>query len=822
MVTDLKYALRMLLKSPGFTIIAILTLALGIGANSAIFSVVEGALLRPLPFPHSDRLVRILEALDENGTRAASLNLSDQTASRLKEFSGDIFEDVGAGTGGAAVIGFNDGSPVQTVPAASVTSNFFTVLGLPPAKGRNFNESEGRDKSSTVVIVSDDFWRGTMNSRADVLGSTVMIDGSPHTVVGVMPRAFRHPYRASIWLPLALDPNNTATINNHYLYGVGRLRPGVSINQAQEATRRIFTAINRDNPNPANAKAAHIIPLRESFIVDLRPKVLVIVGAAVCALLIAASNFAGLLLARVIDREGEFALRAALGASRGQIIRQQLAQALLLAIAGTLIGLILSAWAAPILFGMSPEGNDATASAMREFDYTARLDLPVFGFAAGIMSLVGLGFGLLPAIRASRTDLRSAISITGRGATLDRSARRLLGLCVVVELAIAAALLTASVTATQYFRKLINEPWGFATDDRLAFSVTVPDKYFPTSSAKQQALENGLTKLRELPGVQAATVVSPAPMDASWTLMLFNPEGAPAPEPRGVYTAYSRITVPNYFNTMSQPLLQGRDFVESDGPDAPLVCIVSQSIAQRFWPNESPIGKRVRWGRLDGDRPWFTIVGVVGNMKAIADPQDGEVVGMIARPMSQMLVRATAPLDDITFVLQTNSRAINESVVRAALARANGNLAAYGFIWLSDAAARSRTTERFVFLLVSSFALVGVVLAGIGLYGALALQVSRREREFGIRSALGATARQIMELVARQGASLLLFGLLAGGFATYGVLRLVRNQWAEMPTPNLVACCCAAAVLTVAVLIACMLPARRAASVDPARALRAE
>ncbi|HST31280.1 MAG TPA: FtsX-like permease family protein, partial [Chthoniobacterales bacterium] len=565
-----------------------------------------------------------------------------------------------------------------------------------------------------------------------------------------------------------------------------------------------------------------IPPLRESFIMDLRPKIMIIVGASICALLIAAANFAGLLLARVIDREGEFALRAALGASRGQIIRQQLAQALLLAIVGTAVGLIISAWAAPMLFAMSPEGTDATGSAMREFDYTARLDLPVFAFAAGIMTLVGLGFGLLPAIRASRTNLRSAISVTGRGATLDRSARRLLGLCVVVELAIAAALLTASVTATQYFRKLIDEPWGFATENRVAFSVTVPDRFFPTVADKQQALENALTKLRELPGVQSATVVSPAPMDASWTLMLFNPEGAPAPEPRGVYTAYSRITVPNYFKTMSQPLLQGRDFVENDGPDAPLVCIISQSIAQRFWPNESPIGKRIRWGRLDGDRPWFTIVGVVGNMKAIADPQDGEVVGMIARPLRQMLVRATAPLEDITFVLHTNSRSINESVARAALARANNSLAAYNFIWLSDAAARSRTTERFVFLLVSSFALVGVVLAAIGLYGSLALQVSRREREFGIRTALGATTRHIIEQVARQGASLLLLGLFAGGLATFGVVRLVRNQWAEMPAPNLIACSCAASVLAIAVMVACLLPARRAAGVDPVQALRAE
>ena len=284
-------------------------------------------------------------------------------------------------------------------------------------------------------------------------------------------------------------------INNHYLYGLARLRPGVTPVKAEQAVKHMCATINRDDPNPANARAAYIPPLRESFVMDLRPKILVIVGAAVCALLIAAANFAGLLLSRVIEREGEFALRAALGASRRRLVRQQLIQALLLAVVGTALGLLVAFWITPMLFALSPEGADA-GSAMREFDYAARLDLPVFAFAAGAMTLVGLGFGLLPAIRAARTDLRGAMSITSRGATLDRSARRLLGSFVVIELAIAAALLTASVTATQYFRKLIEEPWGFETKDRLAFNVTVPDRFFPTAAAKQSALEASLAQLQ--------------------------------------------------------------------------------------------------------------------------------------------------------------------------------------------------------------------------------------------------------------------------------------------------------------------------------------
>src|SRR5262245_7246196 len=685
-MNDFRFALRQLRKSPGFTLVAVLTLALGIGANTAIFSVVEGALLRPLPFPHAQRLVRIYEALDENGARSATLNLSDRTTARFREFGRDIFEDVAGGTGGASVVSAKAGSPAQIVPAASVTYNFFNVVGLPPSQGRNFTTEEGTDKAANVAIISDDFWRNTLNSRRDVLGTTILIDGTPRTIIGVMPKAFRHPYRASLWLPLALEPDNPATINNHYLYGLARLRPGVTPAKAEEAVKRMCARINRDDPNPANARAAYIPPLRESFVMDLRPKILVIVGAAVFALLIAAANFAGLLLSRVIEREGEFALRAALGASRRRLVRQQLIQALLLALVGTALGLLIAFWITPMLFALSPEGADTTGSAMREFDYAARLDLPVFTFAAAVLALVGLGFGLLPAARASRTDLRGAMSVITRGATLDRNARRLLGSFVVVELAIAAALLTASVTATQYFRKLIGEPWSLETKDRRLMNVTSPDRFFPTASAKQNALETSLAQLRALPGVKSATVVSPSPMDASWMLMLFNVEGVPAPEPRGVYTAYSRVPVPGYFQSMGQPLLQGRDFNASDTADAPLVCIISQSIAKRFWPNDSPIGKRIRWGRLDGTRPWFTIVGVVGNMKAIADPRDGEVLGMVARPLAQMLVHATTSLDDITFVLHTDGRSVNEPTIRAALARANSNLAAYNFVSLQDAA----------------------------------------------------------------------------------------------------------------------------------------
>ena len=823
MASDLKYAVRLLIKSPAFAVIAVCTLALGIGANTAIFSVVEGTLLRPLPFPNADRLVRVYEASDENGARGGSMNLSEQTVRQWAEHGGEIFEGLAAATGLNVTVGVIGGNPARSVQAARVTSNFFSVLGLPPALGRNFSTEEDRPGGPAVVIISDDFWRQCLGGQSDVLGATLSLDGIPHTVIGVMPKTFRHPYRADLWMPLTLGPPTPGQALNHYLYGVGRLRRGLTVAQASDAVRRMCVAINQAAPDSNNARSAYLPRLRESFVLDLRPKILVIVVAALCALLIAAANFAGLLVTRVIEREGEFALRAALGASWQRLVRQQLLQALLLSVLGTLGGLLIASWITPALVAMSPEGTDTTGSAMREFDCAVRFDWPVFTFAAGVMLFVGLGFGLLPAIRASRTDLRGPISSTARGSTLDRSARRLLGSFVVTELAVAAALLIASLSAAQYFRQLVNEPWGFSTDRRIAFNVPFSDQILSSPVAKEHALDEILTQLRSIPGVRTATVTGPSPMNAPRDLMTCNAEGVPPPKPRRYYLSYLRAAIPGYFENIGEPVVRGRDFSKIDTADSPQVCIVSQSFVRRFWPGQDPIGKRVKWGRLDGPRPWLTVVGVVGDAKAIPDPDDGEVVGMVARPFTQLLSTDAYQVDEITFVVEEdNGRQPIEAAIRASLARADSRLAPYQIVSLDEAASQSRVTERFVLTLISLFGVLGLVLAAVGLYGLLSLHVARRQREFGIRSALGATAAHIVRLIARQGGTLITIGFAAGGFVTSGLVRVVRNQWSAMPAPNIVSWILTAVVLGAVAFVACWLPARRAARIDPVIALRAE
>ena len=808
----------MLLKSPAFSIIAIATLALGIGANTAIFSVVESALLRPLPFPKADRLVRLYETFEENGTRSDLLNLSEKTVRQWREYGGDIFEGIGVATG-ASVSVARPGEAAQSFQAARVSANFLNVLGLQPALGRNFTAAEDVPGGPHVVIVGYDFWQRNLGGRADVLGNTVSLDDASYTVVGVMPKTFRHPYRAQIWLPIALN-FAVGGPRSHYMYGSARLRPGITLAQADAAARRMCAAIKQNDPDPGNAPRVYLIPLRDSFIIDLRPKLLIIAASALCALLVAGANFAGLMLARVVERDGEMALRSALGATRARLIREGLVQTFVLAALGTVFGLLIAGWLTPMLVALSPEGADTTGSAIREFDYAVRLDWPVFIFAAAAMVLIGVGFGLLPAWRAARTDLRSPLANIGRGSTLDSGTRRLLGGLIVVEIAIAAVLLMGSLMLTQYFRKVVHEPWGFATEHRLIFNTMLSDRLFASLDARKRSIDATLGELRALPGVRSVAVTAPSPMEAARDLMGCVPEGSQPAEPRGIYLAYMRGTAPGYFTTINQRLLRGRDFTETDRIDSTPVCIVNESFARRFWPGQDPLGKRVKHGRLDDSRPWYSVIGVVADTKAIVDPRDGEVVGTVCLPLSRWLLDGG---DEMTFVVETagNPKSL-ESAVRSALARVDKRLAAYSLISLDAAATESWTTERFLFVLVALFGALGLLLASIGLYGLLAFQVARRTREFGVRIALGATAAALIRLVAAQGVRLLAFGFLTGGILSWAATRIVHHQWPDVPVADQFIWLGSALFLSVAVAIACWLPARRASRVDPIIALRAE
>ena len=819
---ELRFAFRQLVKSPGFTAAAVLVLALGIGVNTAIFSVVEAALLRPLPFPAPDRLVRVYEALDEQDTRANSVDLCEVTVQQWREHAGDVFSGLAAAADTSLTLGNTTGETPRYLPAARITADFFPVLGLAPALGRNFTPEEDRPNGPPVVLISHDLWQRQFAGRPDVLGQTIPLDGTPHTIIGVMPAKFRHPYRAEVWVPLAARFDSSVAVRYRYLYGVARLQPGMTIASAQAALRRICAKVNAAAPDPTNARRAYLSPLREGFIADLRPKLLAIYGAALCALLIAATNFAGLLLARAVEREGEAAIRAALGAAPRHLVWGSLVQSLLLAGLGTILGLGLATWATPALVALSPEGSDATGSALREFDHQVRLNLPVFASATGALFLAGLGFGLLPAWRATRADLRSTMGGSSRGATLDRGTRRLLGALVVGEIALALVLLVGAGLLTRHFRGLIEQPWGFATENRLSFNLSL-DRAYPSAEARVATLDHILRELRTVPGVRSAAVTMPHPLNSSHQVITNNAEGATPPEPQGFNLAYLRALAPGYFATVGQTLVRGRDFTDADNAAARRVCIVDEAYARRFWPGQDPIGKRVKWGRFDNaKRPWFVVVGVVAEARAVLDPKNGEVAGTICLPLRQLLAELLV-FNEFTVVLETGVAPLSlENAARAAVARADGRLAAYGVVALDDYVAQTRATERFALTLVALFGVLGLVLSAIGIYGLLALQVTRRTREFGIRAALGAGPSGMIRLVAGEGFSLLAGGLLAGGPAAWAVVRFARSQWPELPPADLLLFAWAGLVLVVAVGLACWLPARRASRVNPIEALRAE
>ncbi len=820
-MNTLKFALRQLVKFPGFTAAAVLVLALGIGVNTAIFSVVESALLRPLPFPEPDRLVRVYEALDEQHTRADTVDLSEITLRQWREDGGDTFSGLAAAAETSVTLSNTTGEAPRYLSAARVTADFFTVLGLAPAMGRNFTPEEDTPNGPGVVLLSHDLWQRQYGGRPDVLGQSILLDGQPRRIVGIMPPKFRHPYRADVWVPLAprFEPSPT---RYHYLYGVARLRRGVTVAAADAAMRRLSANTNAAAPDPMNAKRAYLSPLRDGFVANLRPKLLAIYGAALCALLLAAANFAGLLLARAVEREGQSAVRAALGATRRQLVSESLVQSLVLASAGTIVGLLFALWVTPALVALSPEGSDATGSVMRDFDSAVRLNLPVFALAVAALLLAGLGFGLLPAWRATRADLRSTMGRKGRGATMDPSTRRALGFLVVGELALALVLLVGAGLLARHFRTLIEEPWGFATKDRLSFNVSL-DAPYPTAEARAVTLDNILGQLRTVPGVRSAAVTMPHPLNAAHQTIGVNAEGTTPPEPRGFRLAYLRATTPGYFATAGQTLLRGRDFTDADDADTQRVCIVNESYVRRFWSGQDPIGKRVKWGRFDNaKRPWFIVVGVVADTKAVIDPNNGEVDGTFHVPIRQLLSE-TLIFNEFTAVLEAAVVPLSlENAARAAVARADGRLAAYGLISFDDFAAETRATERFALTLVSLFGVLGLVLSAIGLYGLLALQVTRRSHEFGIRAALGATSPALIRLIVGQGLWLLSGGILVGGMAAWAAVRLARSQWAELPPANLVVLVGAGLVLGLAVALACWVPARRASRANPLVALKAE
>ncbi len=808
-------ASRQLRRSPGFSLLIILMVALGIGANTAIFSVARAVMLRPIPMAEPDRLVRLRENF-ASGAEETQLNLSPLTWRRWRE-ANSVFTDIGAATG--ATFTLTDGEEAEYVPAAVVSANFFPVLGVAPLLGRNFLAEEDQPGAPGVVLVSHGFWQRVLGGAPDVIGRVITLDGEKRTVVGVMPPAFRHPYRAQIWAPLALriDPSQSA---GHYLYAPARLKPGVTLAEANQAMRELCARIRQEFPDPNNARQARIVPLQDSFVRDSRPKMLALMAAAGFVLLIAGANVASLLLARQVARARETSVRAALGASRTALLQGFLAQSLVLAMAGGVLGTMLAGALTGPLFALSPMASDATGNAMREFDTTVRLDGQVLLATTAVTLLVGLGFGLIPAVRGARHDLKSAIQGDGRGATVDRGTSRTLRFLVAGEIAVAVVLLVGTGLMIKSFSNLVALDWGFETEDRLAFSVTFSSHLRPSHPERTAYLDQSLERLRALPGVESATATTLDVIQLGRNLAGITPEGSHPPEARGYFVTTHRMVVPGYFKDSGIPILRGRPIDETDRPDGQKVAVISETFATRFWPGQDPIGKTIRRGRADDARPPYVVVGVSADIHGIADATDGELAGMWFLPYAQ---NPGYLADDVTFVVHSRVKAETlQAQIRSELTRVDPTIAPHDFDTLDHLVEDTRVDDRFGLLVVSLFGALGLFLSATGLYGLLSFLVAQRRREFGIRAALGSRAVDTARLIFRTGGGLVGAGLLFGMLGATGLSRVIEGQLFGVGGLDPMAYLAAGLVLTVTAALACGLPARRAAQVDPMVALREE
>jgi len=811
---ELRQAYRSLSKSKAFAAVVVSILGLGIGANTAIFSVVRALLLRPLPFQEPERLVRLRESFRTGGDEA-QLNLSPLTWQRWRE-SNDVFTDVAAATGTSLTLSA-DGD-AHYVPAARISHNFFAVLGVRPLLGRDIDVEEDQPRGPRVVLMSHGLWQRRFGGTSDIVGKEIRLDGAPHTVLGVMPASFRHPYRAELWVPLQLRIEPTLT-TGRYLYVPARLRPGVTLEQATLSMRRLCERLALEFPSPQNAREATLVPLHRSFVRDIQPKMLAITAAAGFVLLIAGANVASLLLARHLEREREAGVRAALGASRGRLVRESLAQSLLLTIAGCIAGVLLASWLTGPIFALSPMASDATGNAMREFSTAVALDGPVLAVSLATALLVGLGFGLVPAWRVSRGDLHAAVK-GGSRSTLERGTRRTFGALVVSEIAVALVLLTATGLMIRSFHNLIGQDWGFATNERLTFDASFSERLRPRHTERVAYVEQALERLRALPGVVSATAVTPELVAFGRNLAGVTPEGSTPPETRGYFLVNHRMVFPGFFEASGMRIVRGRALQATDVEGTQRVAVVSERFVRRFWPNQDPIGKTIKRGRPDDPRPPYTVVGVLADIKGVADPTDGDVPGLWYLPYAQ---NATFLTNDISFVV--HARVPPESLERAARQAVLGvdpAIAPYSFNTLERLVENTYVEDRFALLLIGLFGALGLVLSAIGLYGLLSFQVARRTRELGVRAALGAQGRDILSLVFRDGAALLGAGVGVGVLMAGATTRLLGSQLHDIRPADPFAYLLAVAVLSAAAALASWLPARRAARVDPMIALRSE
>jgi putative ABC transport system permease protein len=803
---DMRYGLRMLAKNPGFTAIAVLTLALGIGANTAIFSVVNAVLLRPLPYHDPGRLVVILQGKGSGPVSPA--NFVDWREQN------QVFEKMGAAEWWSPNLGGED-TP-EHLNALHITPDILALLEVNPMLGRIFTPEEGQVGTEHVAILSHGLWQRHFGGKANVIGQAVSLDGETYTVVGVMPAGFKFaPFwatKAELWAPLALG-NRITNRGAQSLRVFARLKDGVTLEQARADIGNITRRL--DQEFPGTNRDVQVTSLDEKVVGTVRPALLMLLGAVGFVLLIACVNVAHMLLARAGMRRKEIAIRAAIGASSQRLLRQMLTESTVLAVLGGLAGLLVASWGMRFLAALAPADIPG-------IEYIA-LDGRVLVFAVVIALITGLLFGMAPAMQASRVDLNESLKESGRGTTEGIHRNRARSLLVISEFAMALILLVGAGLMIRSFVKLMQIDPGFESHHLLAavVSVTGTKEADPSRRAAffQQAVEN----VKALPGIESASAINHLPLDGDEWGLPFAIEGRPLPRPDNPPGAVYRVTLPKYFQTMGIPLLTGRDFEPSDKMDSPRVVIINQQFAHLYWPGEDALGKQL--SIYDPKNlEWCSVVGIVKNTKqsdwaAIPQPE-------MYFPYLQTKDYLQSPsswVAYLTLVVRSRKDPLDSvSAIQSAIWSLDKNVPISNIESMDSVISRSVAQPRLYLMLLNVFAGIALILAAVGIYGVMSFSVVRRTHEIGVRLALGARQADVLKLVVAQGMVLATAGLAIGVMGAYAVTRFLSGLLYQVQPTDPATFVSVSLVLMAVALLACLVPARRAMKVDPMVALRYE
>ncbi len=801
-MNDLRFAYRQLLKAPGFTFVAVLALALGIGANTAIFSIVHAILLRPLPFPEQERLVFFGEWSEQVPNMSVSYPNFIDFRDRQRSF-----EAVGA----ARSQGFNYVGPSENerLSGAMASAELFSALRVPPLRGRLYSVDEDRPGAERTVLIRETLWRRLFGGQPDVLGRQINLSGNLYTIIGIMPDSFQYPSnQTELWVPIGLFAEGYAHRASHPgIYCVGRLRPGVTFESAQTEMVGIAEQLAAEYPDTNARQSVSMQLLTDRAFGRVRPALFVLMGAAGCVLLIACANVANLQLARAHAREREFAVRAALGAGRARVVRQLLVESLALGLVGAAVGIGIGAWALDALKTFLP----ANVPRVAEVALDGRVLL--FAIVAGVITSVL--FGLVPAWHAARQDLRDALAQGGRSGS-PRSGRVRAAL-VITEFALTCVLLIGAGLMLRTLSNLRSTDPGFEVEQVITFNVVMPASTHPEDTARVQTMDRVLERLRRIPGVSSAGLITPLPLSGSASQNSYHIEGEPEREPgRQPTTEYFHVTGET-FQILGMPLIAGRPFDERDHAQAPKVAIVDTRFAEKnFGPGVNPIGRRFTFGDGRGeDNEYMEIVGLVPHIQNFGLGQD-------TREQTYQPYTQVAP-GSVTFLVRSGqSQLALADTLRQVMREVAPDLPIFGLDTMEDLFTQSIGTQRLTVVLLGTFAALALLLAALGLYGVLSTIVGQRTREIGVRIALGATAHSVLSLVLRHGLALAGLGLAIGALGALLLTRLLQSVLYEVSSTDPVTFVAVLVVLLLVGVVACWLPARRATKVNPMVALRSE